>query len=492
MARFDFDIGVIGGGAAGLTVTAGAARLGARTLLVEKEPRLGGDCLHYGCVPSKTLIRTAAVYHTLKNAHRYGLPAVAIPPVDFRQVAERIHSVIATIQQHDSVERFCRLGAQVAFGQPRFTDEHTIDLDGTAYTASQWVLATGSSPLVPKIDGLTRTPYLTNRELFSLEALPSSLIILGAGLIAIEMAQAFCRLGSTVHVIQRSGQILSKEDRDLADRAMAVLQAEGITFHLNATVLRVRALDSGQEVTYHDAAGREQTLHASALLVAQGRTANVEGLGLEGIGVARDAKGIVVDQRLRTSQKHIYAAGDVLGTHQFTHAAGYEGSAVVTNAIFHLPRRIDYTWLPWCTYIEPEFASIGMNEKRAQAAGIDHTVWREEFAMNDRALAEGESRGMIKLLTSRGDRPLGVQIFGPHAGELLGTWVAALNGKIKLATLAAATHPYPTVGEINKRVAGSVLAEKLFSPRVAKALALLFGYQGRACNLSSEGLSAED
>lgn len=481
MARFDFDIGVIGGGAAGLTVTAGAARLGAKTLLIEKEPRLGGDCLHFGCVPSKTLIRTAQVYHSIKQSRRYGLPEFTVPPVDFRDIAGRIQSVIATIQQHDSVARFCRLGAQVTFGQPRFTDEHTIELGGKRHTAAKWVIATGSSPLIPAIDGLDRTPFLTNRQLFSLNKLPASLIILGAGPIAIEMAQAFCRLGCTVHVIQRSGQILSKEDRDLADLAMTLLQAEGITFHLNATVLRVRDLGSEREVTCRNDAGREQTLLASALLVAQGRTANVEGLGLTKIGVAHDAKGIVVDQRLRTSQQHIFAAGDVLGRHQFTHAAGYEGSVVVTNAIFHLPRKVDYTWLPWCTYIEPELASIGMNEKRAQAAGVDYTVWREEFAMNDRALAEGESQGMIKLLTSRSGKPLGVHIFGPHAGELLGSWVGALNGQVKLATLAAAIHPYPTVGEISKRVAGLPLAAKLFSPKVQKALAFLFRYQGRAC-----------
>lgn len=481
MARFDFDIGVIGGGAAGLTVTAGAARLGARTLLIEKEPALGGDCLHYGCVPSKTLIRTAQVYHTMRHAHRYGLPEVTVPPVDFRDIAGHIRSVIATIEQHDSVERFCRLGARVVFGEPRFTDQHTVSLGSATYTAAKWVIATGSSPRTPTIPGLDRTtPFLTNRELFSLDTLPASLIILGAGPIAIEMAQAFRRLGSTVHIIQRSSQILSREDQELADLAMAALQAEGVSFHLNAEVLRVRDLCSERELTYRNTDGREQRLRATALLVAFGRSANIEGLNLEGLGIACGPQGVAVDNRLRTSQKHIFAAGDVLGTHQFTHAAGYEGSVVLTNALFHLPRKVDYTWLPWCTYIEPELASIGLNEKRAQAAGIDYTVWREEFATNDRALAEGEGRGVIKLLIGRRGKPLGVQIFGPQAGELLGTWVAALNGQVKLATLAAAIHPYPTVGEISKRVAGLPLAAKLFSPTVTKALALLFRYQGRA------------
>ncbi|MEW6501619.1 MAG: FAD-dependent oxidoreductase [Thermodesulfobacteriota bacterium] len=481
MARFDFDLGVIGGGAAGLTVTAGAARLGVKTLLIEREPALGGDCLHSGCVPSKTLIRTAQIYHAMKNAGRYGLPAISPPPVDFRQVAERIRAVIATIQQHDSAERFRGLGAQVVFGEPCFADEHTVALGGRRFTAARWVIATGSSPMVPEIPGLDRVPFLTNRELFRLNELPASLVILGCGPVAIEMAQAFARLGSRVQVIQRSGQILSKEDKDLADLAMTALQGEGVTFRLNSTVTRVNDLGHEQEVLFRTAQGREERLRAGAILVAMGRRANVEGLGLAGLDIAASPTGIVVDQRLRTSRKHIFAAGDVLGRHQFTHAAGYEGSVVLSNAVFRLPRKVDYTWLPWCTYMEPELASIGLNEKRARAAGLDYTVWREEFAANDRALAEGEERGVIKLLTSRNGKPVGVQIFGPHAGELLGTWVAALNGQIKLATLAAAIHPYPTVGEISKQVAGKVLAAKLFSPKVQKALSLLFRYQGRAC-----------
>lgn len=481
MARFEYDLGVIGGGAAGLTVTAGAAQLGAKTLLIEKERALGGDCLHHGCVPSKTLIRTAAVYHAMKNARHFGLPAVTVPPVDFRDIAARIRSVINTIQQHDSVERFCGLGAQVRFGEAEFTDEHTVRLGGKTYTAAKWVIATGSSPTAPPIDGLAHTPFLTNREIFSLNELPRSLIILGCGPIAIEMAQAFSRLGSKVDMIQRSGQILSKEDKDLADLAMAALQAEGITFHLNTKMLGVRDLGSEREVLFQDGQGRKQTLRASTLLVAMGRQANVTGMELERIGVAFDAKGIAVDKRLRTSQKHIFAAGDVLGVHQFTHAAGYEGSVVITNAVFHLPRKVDYTWLPWCTYIEPELASIGMNEKRAQAAGLEYTVWTEEFVANDRSLADGERSGRIKLLLGRKGKPLGVQIFGLHAGELLGEWVAAVNGKVKLATLAAAIHPYPTLGEINKRVAGKMLGQKLFSPKIQKALAFLFRYQGRAC-----------
>lgn len=480
MTDYNYDIGIIGGGAAGLTVTSGAAQLGARTLLIEKEPELGGDCLHFGCVPSKTLIKSAHVYHLCQNGARFGLPEMARQPVDFRNVANRIRAVVAKIQQHDSVARFSRLGATVAFGSPRFTDEHTVDLDGKRITARKWLLATGSSAAIPPVPGLAQTPYLTNREIFYLDKLPESLIILGGGPIAIEMAQAFCRLGSKVTVLQRNTQILSKEDQDMADLVREVLAREGVTFHLGCKILRARNLTAGREVTITDGRGRERAITGTEIFVALGRAANVATLGLAEIGVACDQKGIKVDRRLRTSQKHIYAAGDVIGGYQFTHAAGYEGGIVVSNAIFHLPRKTDYTWMPWCTYTGPELASIGLNEKMARAAGLEYRLWTENFAANDRSLAEGEDLGKIKLLLDKKNHPLGVQIIGPHAGELLGEWVAALNGKLRLATLAGAIHPYPTLTEINKRVVGSVFTEKIFSDRVRKILRLLFRFKGPA------------
>jgi pyruvate/2-oxoglutarate dehydrogenase complex dihydrolipoamide dehydrogenase (E3) component len=480
MAGYDFDIGILGSGAAGLTVAAGSAQLGVKTLLVEKDEKLGGDCLHYGCVPSKTLIRTATVYHQIKNAEKYGLPRIDAPHVDYRDIARRIQGVIDTIQVHDSPERFCKLGAQVEFGDPVFTDEHSINLNGKIYSAKSWVIATGSSPGIPSIEGLDRTPYITNKEIFSLDSLPKSMIVLGAGPIATEMAQAFCRLGTDVTVIQRSGQILSKEDKDMADIVMEVLKKEGVKFYLNSKVLMV--CDHGNDREVQIQSGEDKiSLRGERILVALGREANLKGLGLENIGVEVERKGLKVNDRLRTAQKHIYAAGDVTGANQFTHAAGYEGGIVITNAVFHLPRKVDYTYLPWCTYTEPELASIGMNEKRAKEAGLEYTVWTEEFKTNDRALAEGESTGNIKLILDSEEKPLGVQILGLHGGEIVSEWVAALSGKVKLSTLAAAVHPYPTLGEINKRVAGALLSKKLFSDKVRKGLKFFFNFKGRAC-----------
>ena len=481
MASYDYDIGIIGGGAAGLTVASGAAQLGAKTLLIEKAPALGGDCLHYGCVPSKTLIRSAHVYHDMKHADRFGLPKVALPPVDFSRIAKRIQDVIAVIQKHDSEERFCKLGAKVAFGSVFFKNDRTVDLDGRSITAKNWVIATGSSAAVPPIPGLKEIGYITNREIFSLDRLPGSMIVLGAGPIGIEMAQAFNRLGSSVTVVDMAGQILTKEDADMADAVQAVMEAEGVKFYLGAAVERASATGEKKSVTLRLGDGASITLAAEAVLVAMGRAVNVKDLWLDAAGVAFDRTGITVDARLRTSQKHIFAAGDVSGGFQFTHAAGYEGGIVVSNAVFHLPRKVNYTWLPWCTYTDPELARIGRNERAATDAGIDYSVWTEAFQDNDRGLAEGQTEGRIKLILDKKEKPLGVQILGPRAGDLIAEWVAALNGGVKLSTIASAIHPYPTLGEISKRVTGSVFSPKIFSEKVQKGLKLFFNLKGRAC-----------
>ena len=481
MKDYDFDIGVIGGGAAGLTITAGAAQLGAKTLLVEKEKHLGGDCLHFGCVPSKTLIRTAQVYHQMKTADNYGLPRVEIPPVDYSVIARRIQDVIGTIQKHDSEERFCSLGARVEFGSPAFVDEHTIRLNRNTYSARRWVISTGSSPSVPPTAGLNTVSFITNKDIFSLDHLPRSMIMLGAGPIATEMSQAFSRLGTEVTVIQRGNQILTREDKDMADEVLKVLTSEGVSVCLNSTIVSVNEGNGEKEVIITDGLGKTVSLKAEILMVAMGRKPNVEGLGLENIGVDFDRRGLKVDNRLRTTQKHIYAAGDVTGTYQFTHAAGYEGGIVISNAIFHIPRKVDYTFLPWCTYTDPELASIGMNETMAAKAGIKYSVYTEKFRDNDRSLAEGAWGGKIKMILDEKEKPLGIQILGPQAGELISEWVAVLNGNVKLSTLAAAVHPYPTLGEINKRVAGIYFSPKIFSETVRKSLRFFFHLKGRAC-----------
>ncbi|TIH18610.1 mercuric reductase [Marinifilum sp. JC120] len=478
MSKYDYDLGVIGGGAAGLTVAAGAAQLGVKVLLIDKEGHLGGDCLHFGCVPSKTLIRSARVRHLMGRAGDFGLPEVELPPVDYAKIVARINEVIAKIQVHDSVERFNSLGVEVRFGEARFADSHSVSLNGGSLSARSWVVATGSSPSAPSIKGLDEVPYLTNVDVFSLPELPESLVVLGGGPIAVEMAQSFQRLGSKVTVIQRSNQILSREDEDMARYVMDGMTDDGVRFILGSKVNEVCKTDSGGIEVQLESGGKVLTVNGSQLLVAMGRRSNTAGLGLEDLGVNLERGSVVVDARMRTSVPNIYAAGDVIGKYRFTHAAGYEGGIVISNAVFRIPRKADYTWLPWCTYTDPELASVGMNEKAAQNLGIKYKTVIEEFSSSDRALAEGEGQGRIKLLLNDSEKPIGCQIAAVHAGELLSEWVAAVNGKVGLATLAGAIHPYPTLAEMNKKVAGKLLGEKLFSDRVSKILKLLFSYRG--------------
>ena len=259
------------------------------------------------------------------------------------------------------------------------------------------------------------------------------------------------------------------------------MSCEGVTFHLNSGIESARDLGDMKEVVIKKKDGTSSGLKAETILVALGRRTNVSGLGLDSISLTYDRKGIAVDSRMRTNHDHIYAAGDVTGAYQFTHAAGYEGGVVLSNAVLHLPKKVDYTYLPWCTYADPELASIGMNEKRAQEAGVEHTVWTEEFRSNDRSLAEGEETGRIKMLLDGSGKPLGIQILGPRAGDLLAEWVAVLNGGLKLSGLASAVHPYPTLGEINKKVVGNYFAGKIFSEKVKKTLKFFFHFKGRAC-----------
>lgn len=478
MAKYDYDIGVIGGGAAGLTVASGSAQLGAKTILLEQEEKLGGDCLHYGCVPSKTLIHSATAYNSLRDMEMLGLPAVKKSPVDYSLVADRIQKVINTIQVHDSVERFNGLGVEVAFGTAEFVDSHSVKVDKRVVIAKKWLVATGSSPFIPDFKG--KEFCLTNRDIFSLPQLPEHLVVLGGGAIGIEIAQAFARLGSKVSVVQRSEQILSREDKELADIVMQALVGDGVKFYLGHTVEKIEQEKGVYKVTVIDNKKNKINVNCTHVLAAYGRRPNVESLLLEKAGVDYNEKGVSVDARLRTNVKHIYAAGDVTGKYQFTHAAGYEGGIVITNAIMGLPRKVNYQWMPHCTYTDPEFAVVGKTEKELTAEGQSYSVWTEDFKNNDRAQAEATITGKIKLLLSSKGKPLGVHIVGHNAGDLLAEWVAVVNGKLKLSTLAGAIHPYPTQAEINKRVVGQYFGKKLFSDKMRRALKLIHRYQGSA------------
>ena len=487
MGGFDYDLGIIGGGAAGLTGAAGGAQFGAKTILIEKSDRLGGDCLHYGCVPSKTLIRTAGVWYLARRSAEFGLPALSLPPVDLASVMKRVRDVIAKIQHHDSVERFCGLGAEVRFGRPVFADDHVVTLDGKRIAAKNWIIATGSCPVVPPVEGLASVPFWTNETVFSQKTLPSRLIVLGGGPIGLEIAQAFGRLGSQVIIVEFLDQILGPEDADMAAVLKARLEAEGLEIHTG--IKAVRAESRGSKILLTSApasaAGEEKVIEGDAIVVATGRAANVGGLGLEAAGVAFTARGIPTDARMRTNVHHIYACGDVNGQLPFTHVAGYEAGIALTNSILHLPRKADYSRVGWCTYTDPEAASVGLNEKRARKEGIDYQIIEEFFVDNDRALAEGEGLGKIKILLDPKEKLLGCQIIGSHAGELIHEWVIAMAGNVKLSTIAGAVHIYPTLSEISKRAAGQFFSGKIFSDTTKKILRFLFSLKGRACTPQS-------
>jgi pyruvate/2-oxoglutarate dehydrogenase complex dihydrolipoamide dehydrogenase (E3) component len=485
MSDFEYDLGIIGGGAAGLTAAAGAAQFGAKAILIEKSTKLGGDCLHFGCVPSKTFIRTASVWALAKKSKEFGLPDIALPPVNLGSVMDRVQSVIDRIQHHDSPESFCGLGAEVRFGKPVFTDDHAVELEGKRISAKNWIIATGSSPVIPPIEGLAGLPFWTNETLFSQRVLPSRLIVLGGGPIGLEIAQAFGRLGSKVIIVEFMDQILGPEDADLAEILKTCLDAEGIEIHTGTKAIKAETRGSTIRITVAPAhsEGQPLVIEGDAIFVSTGRKPNIGDLGLEATGVEFTPRGIPTDHRLRTNIPHIYACGDVNGQFPFTHVAGHEAGIALTNAILHLPRKVNYSKVGWCTYTDPEVASIGLNEKRARKEGLDYHVLTESFEDNDRALAEGETLGKIKMLVSPGGKLLGCQIIGAHAGELIHEWLVAMNGGLKLSTIADTVHIYPTLSEISKRVAGRPFAEKLFSDGTKKILRLLFNLKGRACTI---------
>lgn len=488
MAAYDYDLGILGGGAAGLTAAAGAAQFGAKTILVEKAKKLGGDCLHFGCVPSKTLIRTAGIWSLARRAKEFGLPEVELPPVNLSAVMDRVREVIDTIQEHDSPERFCKLGAEVRFGSSRFVDDHTVELEGAHLNARSWIVATGSSPSLPPVEGLADVPYWTNETVFSQRELPGHLLILGGGPIGVEMAQAFRRLGSKVTVIEYVDQVLGPEDPDIALILRNRLEAEGVKVLTGTKALKATVANSSVllRVAPVKGEGDPWTVEGDVLLVAAGRKPNVAGLELSAAGVEFSPRGVPADGRMRTNVPHIYSCGDVNGVLPFTHVAGYEAGIALSNAVLRLPRKADYTKVPWCTYTDPEVASIGLNEKRAIASGVEYRVLESHFREVDRALAEGETDGKIKVLISPSGTLLGCQIAGHHAGELIHEWVAAINGGVKLSTMAGAIHAYPTLAEISKKAAGAYYSEKLFGHTTKKILRFLFDLKGRACTPEEE------
>jgi pyruvate/2-oxoglutarate dehydrogenase complex dihydrolipoamide dehydrogenase (E3) component len=453
------DVCVVGAGSAGLVAAAGAAQLGLNVVLIERG-LMGGDCLNYGCVPSKALIAAAKAAQAQRSGAAFGIAPVE-PRVDFGKVMDHVTQVIAAIAPNDSVERFERLGVHVLKEEARFVGRTELSAGPHRIKSRRIVLATGSRPTAPPVPGLADVPYLTNETVFANRTLPNHLIVIGGGPIGLELAQAYRRLGARVTVLE-AADFLAKDDPELSAIVVARLRAEGVDLRTPVKIARVERAPSGMTVTL-DGGGR---LDGSHLLVAAGRAPVVEGLDLETAGVTHTKHGITVDASLRTSNRNVWAIGDCNGLYAFTHMAGYEASLFIRGALFRAPAKLDASLVPWVTFTDPELAQVGMSEREARDKhGAAIKVLRWKLAENDRAQTERETEGMVKAITDRRGRILGATIVAPQAGELIQPWCLAIARRLKISALASFVPPYPTLGEASKRAAGSYFTETLFGPR---------------------------
>lgn len=455
MKSIKTDILVIGAGSAGLSVAAGAVQMGAKVVLLEGH-KMGGDCLNYGCVPSKALIASGKAAYAQAHAARFGVADV-VPEVDYAAAKDHVQDVIAKIAPVDSQERFEGLGVHVIREYGEFISASEVRAGENVITARRIVIATGSSPLVPPIPGLDSVPYLTNETLFDLRERPEHLLIIGGGPVGMEMAQAHRRLGCKVTVIE-GDKALANDDPETAAILLDQLRGEGISIVEGALASEIRGRAGAIEVEAQD--GR--VFSGSHLLIAVGRKSNVDGLNLGAANIETTKQGIKVDDKLKTTNSRVYAIGDVAGGLQFTHVAGYHAGIVIRSAVLGLPAKAKAGHIPWATYTSPELAQVGMTEAEARAAhGGKLEVVRHEYAHNDRAIAERKTVGLIKVMVVRG-RPVGASIVGAQAGELIGLWALALANGMKMSQIAGMIAPYPTLGEVNKRAAGAYFTPRLF------------------------------
>lgn len=459
MKTLKTDVLVIGGGSGGLSVAAGAVQMGAKVILLEGH-KMGGDCLNYGCVPSKALLSAGKAAH----AHTVGAMGVDAhaPKVDYAAAKDHVHDVIATIEPHDSVERFEGLGVQVIEEFGRFISPTEVQAGDTVIKARRVVVATGSGPFVPPIPGLDKTPYYTNENIFDLREKPDHLLVIGGGPIGLEMAQAHRRLGSKVTVIEGL-KALGKDDPEMAAIVLDKLRGEGIDIVEGALA---------QEITGKAGAISVKTdqgeFKGTHLLMAVGRKVNIDKLDLDNAGITHDRTGIKVDAGMRSSNRRVYAIGDVAGGLQFTHVAGYHAGVIIRSMLLGLPAKAKTNHIPWATYTDPELAQVGLTEAQARDQYGDAVfVARHEFSGNDRAIAEGKTTGLIKVMVVKG-KPVGASIAGAGAGEMIGIWAMAIANGLKMTAIAGTVLPYPTMGEVSKRAASAYFSPKLFESKMVK------------------------
>lgn len=469
----DYDLVVIGGGSGGLVVASAASQLKAKVALIEKN-RLGGDCLWYGCVPSKSLIHASRVAYTVNQSHRFGINT-STAEINFTQVINYVQEVISQIEPQDSPARFENLGVEVIFGSGKFTDTKTFVVNNRQLTARAFVIATGSRPAIPPIPGLVEAGYLTNEEIFSITQRPSSLAVIGGGPIGCELGQAFHRLGIKVTLIHSQTQILAKEEPEVAAVIEKQLRQEGINIFKNTKIKQIDLVNGQKQITTNST-----TITVDAILVATGRLPNLESLDLATAGVKFNNEGIQVNQKLQTTNPKIYACGDVIGGYRFTHAAALEATVVIKNTLFLPVSKIDYRVIPWATFTDPEIARVGLGEKEArQRYGNDVYILKHSFSDVDRAQTEGNTTGFAKIITRGNGAILGAHIVGPLAGELIAEIVLAMSQGLKISALSG-IHIYPTLGEVNSKASLSLTKQKYAQNQtLQKFLDLLFTWLRR-------------
>ncbi len=470
-----FDMAIIGGGSAGLTAATVAGRLGARVLLVDKE-RLGGDCLYYGCVPSKALIRCAKVAHLMRTAARFGLrpsepPA---PEVDIRAVLQFVWDAVEELKAHDSPEALAEHGVQTRFGGARFLSERRIAVGDGVVEADRIILAVGSHAAAPPIEGLEEVGFIDHVKIFHLQQMVRRLVVIGGGPIGIEMGQSMARLGSRVTILQSGPSILPNDDPELTSMLGEILSDE-MEIRLNARVIRVETAGDMKRVVYR-VGDEEHSVEGDEILVAVGRKPSLDGLDLEAGGIEYTDRGVTVDPYLRTSNRRVWAAGDCTGSPQFTHLAEAHARIATRNALFRWRKKMDSQGCPWTTFSDPELAHVGLTEPSARSQGLDIQVYRFPYSRLDRAVTEGEARGLAKVVCTGRGRILGASLLGPGAGEALGELVLAMREKIPIDRLASTIHVYPTMSRIVRRLGD----QRFLGQGLGKTTMRLFGsFKGR-------------
>ncbi len=464
-----YDLAIIGAGAGGLSVAAVAAQLDLKVALIEQN-KMGGDCLNAGCIPSKSLIAAAHAARTFITCEPFGIKPVT-PEIDFARVMAYVAHVINQLAPNDSVERFTTLGAHVIQGLAKFIDKNTLLVNNTKIQARRFIIATGSSPAIPPIPGLTETNYFTNETIFNLQTKPEHLIIIGAGPIGCEMAQAFLHLGVKVTLLE-AFTMMPRDEPELVDCLRQLFKEQGITLYEKINILQIKEINKIITITL-GSTENSQTVSGSHLLIATGRMPNIKNLALEKAGVAYTPKGIQVNAYLQTSNKKIYAMGDAAGSFQFTHVANYHAGIIIRHAIFKLRQKVNYRAISWVTYTTPELAHTGMLSKEALALNPKNKIFILPFTENDRAVTANETVGMIKICVSPKGLILGASILAPHAGELILPWIQAIHQQKTLRELTDITIPYPTLNELSKRVAGLFYTPTLFSTVTKKIVNIL-------------------